>query len=72
MLTYLRMLIGLFAVRVGNARRQGGATLIEYALIVAALAIAVLVAGLALSGDLTTFFNGVGDQIGDGTTGPGG
>lgn len=57
MLTYLRLMMELFEVRVGNDRRQGGATLIEYALIIAAIAVAVLVGGLLLTGELRTFFN---------------
>lgn len=63
MLTYLRMLTGLFEVRVGNARRQGGATLIEYALIISAIAIVVLLGSLAVTTDLTAFFDGVGTEL---------
>ncbi|MEQ8798517.1 MAG: Flp family type IVb pilin [Salinisphaeraceae bacterium] len=71
MLTYLRMLIGLFEVRVGDARRQGGATLIEYALIISAIAVVVLLGSLAVTGNLTTFFDNLGGTL-DATGGGGG
>ena len=55
-----------------SQNRQKGATLVEYALIIGLIAIGVLIAGTTLSGDLTGFFDGVGDSLGDGTTVPGG
>ena len=45
------------AVDVTSKKDQRGATLVEYALIIAAVAIAVLVGGTALSGNLKTFFD---------------
>lgn len=63
MLTYLRMLVGLFEVRVGNARRQGGATLIEYALIISAIAVVVLIGGLTVTDNLDTFFGNLGGTL---------
>ena len=72
MLTYLRMLIGIFEVRTGSARLQGGATLIEYALIISAIAVAILGTALLLTGNIQDFFNALGgglDTSGAGTAG---
>ena len=44
-------------VDVTSKKGQRGATLVEYALIIAAIAIAVLVGGTALSGNLKSFFD---------------
>lgn len=60
MLIYLRMLVDSFALRSGIARGQRGATLIEYALIVAVIALAIIVAWVAL---FQGAFTGLGNDI---------
>ena len=63
MLTYLHLLVEFFVYRTGFQNRQAGATLIEYALIISAIAVAVLGASLALTGNLTAFFNALGGGL---------
>lgn len=60
MLTYFQMLLDLFLVRSGDTYKQRGATLIEYALIIAAIAVVVLFGALTITDDLTTFFTNTG------------
>lgn len=63
MLSYVRDMIGLFAIQTGAVNRQRGATLIEYALIIAAIGVVVLVGSMALTGNLTGFFDDVGAEL---------
>lgn len=63
MLNYLRVVVDSFALRSGIARGQQGATLIEYALIIAAIAVVVLFGALSITGQLTGFFGYVGTQL---------
>lgn len=63
MMNYLSMLVDFFAMRCGISHGQRGATLIEYALIVAVIAVVVLVGGMTLSGKLTGFFDYVGTTL---------
>lgn len=56
MYAYVRNFLTLLVARSAVTNRQAGATLIEYALIVAVIAVAVLVAGITISGDITNIF----------------
>ncbi len=44
-------------------RRREGQTMVEYALILSLLALVVIIAVTALTGNLSTLFSSVGDQI---------
>jgi len=67
---YLVQFCRLILVRRPSFVRQRGATLIEYALIISAIALVVLLGSLSITGDLTSFFDTAGSQL-DGTGGGG-
>lgn len=47
-------------------RKQQGATATEYAIIVGLIALAIIVGATFLGGQLSTFFQGIGTQVGSG------
>lgn len=64
MLDYFKMLMNYFAVRAHFADRQGGATLVEYALIIAVIALAIITSWVALfSGAFTSLGNAISSQL---------
>lgn len=66
MATYIRYLVGLFMVRTGLASRQRGATLIEYVLIVAVIAVAVFLgATFGLVSAITGIFSDATSAMND-------
>lgn len=50
------------AVRASNLRDDRGATTVEYGLLVALIALALVAAFTAFAGDITTWFGKLGDQ----------
>jgi len=56
-------MISLVKCFMASIKRERGATAIEYALMVALIAIAIIVAVTALGGQLNTFFTYVKDQF---------
>lgn len=63
MLTYIWNFIDLFVLRAGGASRQRGATLVEYALIIAIISLAVLVAGYTIGDDIAGLFTKVQTEL---------
>lgn len=64
MMYFMSKVMEIFSLDASNsALRQRGATLIEYALIIAAIAVVVLFGALAITGDLTSFFSAVGGEL---------
>lgn len=59
MLTYFCMLMGRITPRASMASNQRGATLIEYALIIAVIAVVVLVTSLTVDDELSSLFSTV-------------
>ncbi|WP_353251953.1 Flp family type IVb pilin [Salinisphaera sp. PC39] len=59
----LNLMLIMMRANGGFHNRQRGATLIEYALIIAAIALVVLVGSMAITGDLTSFFDTVGGEL---------
>lgn len=74
MLTDFEMLLDWFLVRVTGAPAQRGATMVEYALIVALISIAAIVVIGAIGGELTSVFTSVKNELtgATGTSGGGG
>lgn len=56
MISYISMLVDLFALRCGINRGQRGATLVEYALIVAVIALVLIAAGVTIGDDIKNIF----------------
>lgn len=56
MFSYIRMLIDLITIRAGVVPQQRGATMVEYALIVAIISLAVIVLGATFQENLESIF----------------
>lgn len=63
MFNYLRLMLDAWLTTRGNAFGQRGATMIEYALIVALIAVAVIVAVASVQGGITNIFGSAANAL---------
>lgn len=63
MFTYFRMLCEILNLPRTKASTQGGATLVEYALIVAVIALVLIGAGLTVGDDIRDIFIGAQTEL---------
>jgi len=56
-----------FVSDIENRREEKGATAVEYGLLVALIAAAIIVAVTAFGDNLTSIFNNVSDRVGNGS-----
>lgn len=63
MFTYCRLFLELIVLRSGIVRNQHGATMVEYALIVAIISLAVIVLGTTFSDNLEAIFSEAGTAV---------
>jgi pilus assembly protein Flp/PilA len=57
-----------FQVRAAQLRDERGATAVEYGLMVALIAVAIITVVATLGGNLSNLFSGVGNEIANNTT----
>jgi pilus assembly protein Flp/PilA len=57
-------MLNVLLARVAVLRREGGQSLVEYALIIALVAIVVIAALVLIGGNITNTFNSIGASVG--------